>query len=53
VELTALTPIKALKLGTALMMRTPADDAAWVMRYQATTERLRMREATAKARVSA
>jgi hypothetical protein len=40
VELTAPTPIKALKSGAALMMRTPADDAAWVARYQAATERL-------------
>jgi hypothetical protein len=28
VELMALTPVKALKSGAALMMRTPADDAA-------------------------
>jgi hypothetical protein len=48
VELTALTPIKALKSGAALMMRMPADDAAWVTRYQASTERLKMKEAAAK-----
>jgi hypothetical protein len=35
------------------MMRTPTDDAAWVMRYQAATERLRTREATAKVGASA
>jgi hypothetical protein len=48
VELAALTPIKVLKSGAALMMRTPTDDAAWVARYQATTERLKTKEATAK-----
>jgi hypothetical protein len=52
-ELATLTPVKALRSGTALMMLTPADDAAWVARCQATTERLRMREATAKAGASA
>jgi hypothetical protein len=35
------------------MMRTPIDDAAWVARCQAATERLRMREAAAKAGASA
>jgi hypothetical protein len=35
------------------MMQTPADDAAWVARYQAATERLRTREAATKAGVSA
>jgi hypothetical protein len=35
------------------MRRTPADDAAWVARYQATTEQLRTREDVAKARASA
>jgi hypothetical protein len=35
------------------MMRTSADDAAWVTRCQATTERLRLREAAAKAGASA
>jgi hypothetical protein len=53
VELAALTPVKALKSGAAMMMRTPTDEAAWVMRYQATTEWLRTREATAKAGASA
>jgi hypothetical protein len=47
------TPVKALRSGTTLMMRTPADDAAWVARCQAMTERLRMREAAAKAGASA
>jgi hypothetical protein len=48
----ALTPVKALKSGAALMMRTPTDDVTWVARYQAAMERLRTREATAKAGVS-
>jgi hypothetical protein len=47
------TPIKALKSGAALMMRTPADDAAWVVRYEAATERIKMKEAAAKAGASA
>jgi hypothetical protein len=34
------------------MMWMPADDAAWVTRYQAATERLRTREAAAKAGAS-
>jgi hypothetical protein len=53
VELAALTPVKALKSGAALMMWMPTDDAAWVMRYQAAMEQLRMREATAKVGASA
>jgi hypothetical protein len=52
-ELVALTPVKALRLGAALMMQTLADDAAWVARCQATTEQLRLREATTKAGESA
>jgi hypothetical protein len=48
-----MTPVKALKSGAALMMRTPADDAAWVTKYQAATERLKTKEATAKAGASA
>jgi hypothetical protein len=52
-ELASLTPVKALRLGTALMMQTPADDTAWVARCQATMERLRLREAAAKAGASA
>jgi hypothetical protein len=48
VELAALTPVKALKSGTVLMMRMPTDDVAWVTRYQAATERLRTKEAAAK-----
>jgi hypothetical protein len=47
------TPIKALKSGAALMMRMPADDVAWVVRYQAAMERLRTKEAAAKAGASA
>jgi hypothetical protein len=35
------------------MMRTVADDAAWVAKCQAATERLRLREAAAKAGASA
>jgi hypothetical protein len=49
----APTPIKVLKSGAALMMRTPVDDASWVARYQATTEWLKTKEATAKAGASA
>jgi hypothetical protein len=52
-ELATPTPVKALRSGVALMMRTPADDDAWVVRYQAVTERLRTREAAAKAGASA
>jgi hypothetical protein len=48
-----MTPIKALKAGAGLMMRTPADDAAWVAKCYATTERLKVKEATAKAGASA
>jgi hypothetical protein len=53
VELAAPTPVKALKSGAALMMRMLADDAAWVARYQATTEWLKTRELAAKAGASA
>jgi hypothetical protein len=48
-----MTPIKALKSGAALMMQTPADDAAWVAKYQAATERLKTKEAAANAGASA
>jgi hypothetical protein len=34
-------------------MRTAADDAAWVAKYQATTERLKLREAAAQTVASA
>jgi hypothetical protein len=34
------------------MMWTAADDAAWVAKYQATVERLKLREAAAKAGTS-
>jgi hypothetical protein len=44
-----MTPAKALKAGAALMMRTPANDAAWVARYQAVTERLKAKESAVKA----
>jgi hypothetical protein len=53
VELASLTPIKALRSGATLMMWTPADDAAWVMRCQAVTKQLMLREAAAKAGASA
>jgi hypothetical protein len=49
----AMTPAKALKAGAALMMRTPADAAAWVTRCQDATERLKEKDATAKAGASA
>jgi hypothetical protein len=35
------------------MMRTAADDAAWVAKYQAVAERLRLREAAAQTGASA
>jgi hypothetical protein len=44
-----MTPVKALKAGTGLMMRTPADDVAWVTKCHATMEWLKAKEATAKA----
>jgi hypothetical protein len=44
-----MTPVKALKSGAALMMRTPADDAAWVAKYQAATKRLKTKEVGASA----
>jgi hypothetical protein len=39
--------MKALRSGTALMMRTAADTAAWVAKCQATTEWLKLREVAA------
>jgi hypothetical protein len=48
-----MTPVKALKSGAALIMWMPTDDAAWVTKYQATTERLKTKEVTAKAGASA
>jgi hypothetical protein len=48
-----MTPVKALKSGAALIMRTPADDVAWVARYQAATEWLKPKEAATKVGVSA
>jgi hypothetical protein len=48
-----MTPAKALKAGTALIMRTPADAAAWVARCQAAMERLKEKDAAAKAGASA
>jgi hypothetical protein len=48
-----MTLVKALKAGAALMMRTPTDDAAWVTKCQAATERLKAKEAAAKAGASA
>jgi hypothetical protein len=48
-----MTPVKVLKSGAALMMRTPANNAAWVAKYQATMERLKTKEAAAKAGASA
>jgi hypothetical protein len=48
-----MTPAKALKAGVALMMRMPANDAAWVTRCQATMEQLKVKEAAAKAGASA
>jgi parvulin-like peptidyl-prolyl isomerase len=48
-----MTPAKALKVGAALMMRMLANDAAWVTRRQAATERLKAKEAAIKAGASA
>jgi hypothetical protein len=48
-----MTPVKALKSGAALMMRMPADDTAWVAKYEAATEWLKTKEAVAKAGASA
>jgi hypothetical protein len=48
-----MTPVKALKSGATLIMRTPADDVAWVTKYQATMELLKMKEAATKAGASA
>jgi hypothetical protein len=48
-----MTPIKALKSSAALMMRMPVDDATWVAKYQAAMERLKTKEASAKAGASA
>jgi hypothetical protein len=53
VELAGLTPIKVLRSGAALMMRTAVDDAAWVVKYQAAAEWLRLREVATKAGASA
>jgi hypothetical protein len=48
-----MTPVKALKAGAALMMRTLTDDAAWVTKCQATVERLKAKEVATKAGASA
>jgi hypothetical protein len=45
--------MKALRSGAALMIQPPPAATAWVARYQATAERLRLREAAAKAGASA
>jgi hypothetical protein len=45
--------VKALRSGVALMMQMAADDAAWVAKYQAAAERLKLREAAAQSGVSA
>jgi hypothetical protein len=52
-KLTGLTPVKALRSDAALMMRTAADAAAWVAKYQAAAERLKLREAAAQSGASA
>jgi hypothetical protein len=53
VELAGLTPVKVLRSGAVVMMRTAADDAAWVAKCQAAMERLKLREAAAQAGASA
>jgi hypothetical protein len=45
--------MKALRSGAALMIWPPPAAAAWVAKYQAAAERLRLREAAAKAGASA
>jgi hypothetical protein len=45
--------MKALRSGTTLMMRTAATAAAWVAKYKAAAERLKLREVAAKAGASA
>jgi hypothetical protein len=52
VELAAMTPVKALKAGADLMMWTLADDATWVTKCHAATERLKAKEVAAKAGAS-
>jgi hypothetical protein len=52
-EPAALTPAKALKASVVLMMRTSADDAAWIAKYQAVMERLKAKESTVQADASA
>jgi hypothetical protein len=46
-------PAKALKDSAVLRMQTPADDAAWIERYQVVTERLKSKESTVQASGSA
>jgi hypothetical protein len=53
VELAGLTPVKALRSGAVVIMRTAADDAAWVAKYQAAAERLKLREAATQMGASA
>jgi hypothetical protein len=48
VELAAMTLIKALKAGAGLMIRTPADDPAWVTKCHTATEWLKVKEVAAK-----
>jgi hypothetical protein len=48
-----MTPVKGLKSGATLIMRTPTDDAAWVAKYQAAMKRLKTKEAAAKVGASA
>jgi hypothetical protein len=52
-ELVGSTPVKALRSGTALMMRTAADDAAWIAKCQAMMEQLKLWEAAAQTGASA
>jgi hypothetical protein len=52
-ELAVITPAKALKAGAILMMRTLADDVAWVTKFQVAMEWLKAKEAIIKAGMSA
>jgi hypothetical protein len=45
--------MKALRSSAALMMRTATAATAWVAKYKAAAERLKLREVAAKAGASA
>jgi hypothetical protein len=47
-ELVGQTLVKALRSSAAIMIRTTADDAAWVAKYQAVVKWLRLQEVAAQ-----